>query len=90
MEFERMKMAHENEELRASIAIDKLKIEQQSQAQIDEKQRQLEALQLSHSKDMQAMENLKAKLQEKISQEAIFEEQKKRAKAFMLKQQQEN
>lgn len=33
-----------------------------------------------------AMENLKAKLEEKIQQEAVFEEQKKRAKAFMLKQ----
>ena len=32
------------------------------------------------------MENLKAKLQEKMAQEAIFEEQKKKAKAFMLQQ----
>lgn len=28
IEYERMKMAHENEELRAQIAIEKLKVEQ--------------------------------------------------------------
>lgn len=67
-------MAHENEELRASIVIEKLKVEQQSQAEIEQKQRQMEELQESHRKDKLALENLKAKLQEKITQEAIFEE----------------
>ena len=44
----------------------------------------MEELHEKNCKDKLVMQNLKAKLQEKIDQEAIFEEQKKKAKAFML------
>ena len=48
LEFERMMMNQRNEEVRISMSLEKMKVEQESKAQIEGKQRELDTLVAKH------------------------------------------
>ena len=54
--------------------IERLRHEKQSQAEIEAKERELEALRLKHRADDQDLQKLRLELQEKINNETVFEQ----------------
>ena len=89
-EYELMMQAQKNEEVRLSLNLEKLKQEERSKAEIEKKQRELNELVTKHQADQEKMQKLQKELKERIDKEAIFEQQKKLAKEYMIKQQMEN
>ena len=70
-----------------SIDLDRLRHEKQSQAEIEAKKKELDELRQKHMTDDKALQELRSQLHEKINNEVIFDEQKKKARAYMLRQQ---
>ena len=85
-----MTMVQQKEEVSMSIDLERLRHEKQSQAEIEAKERELEQLRQKHRTDDEVLQKLRSELQEKINNETVFEQQKQKAREYMLKQQQEN
>ena len=83
-------MVQQKEEVSMSIDLERLRHEKQSQAEIEAKERELEQLRQKHRTDDEVLQKLRSELQEKINNETVFEQQKQKAREYMLKQQQEN
>jgi len=90
LEQERQIEAQRAEELRLSINLERLKIEQSSKAEIKAKQEELDEIQQRLSVKSSALVTLQAELEDMKKQQAKFEEIKEKARAYMLQQQREN
>ena len=83
-------MEHKHEEVRMSMRLDQLKSEQLSKQEIETKQKELDAIMTKHRADQESLMQLRAKLQEKVNNEAIFAQQKIAARNLLYRQEQEN
>ena len=78
-----MTILHRKQEVNMSIDLNKLMQDKKSHFEIISKQRELEELKQKHTTDDIALQELRAELQQKMKQEEVFEEQKKKARAYM-------
>ena len=75
--YERMMHAQKHEEVRMSMRLEQLKVQQQSQQEIEKKQMELDQMRVRHEGIIESLSQMRNQLQSKLeSQEVIFEQQK--------------